>query len=258
MRWRAVLVDDEELASRRLARLLHDHPAVTVVGTASSGREAVETVNRERPDLLFLDIQMPGMDGFAVLRSITEMPVVIFVTAYDEYALRAFEENSVDYLLKPVSADRLDAALQKLDRLHGGRSPADAEDPMRRLERIAARIEEFAGAPAATQRLTVKLGDRTLVLDLAAVAAFVADSKVTLALVGDHEYPVDYTLDELESRLGTRRFFRTHRSSLVNLDAIREIHAWFGGRLKLSLKCGKREITVSRNRVRAIQDSLSI
>lgn len=257
MPWRAVLVDDEELASRRLGRLLRDHRAIEVVGTASSGREAVEIVDREKPDLLFLDIQMPGMDGFAVLRAVTHMPTVIFVTAYDEYALRAFEENSVDYLLKPVSKDRLDAALQKLDRLER-RSPTEGGDAMGRLERIAARIEVFAGASAATQRLTVKLGDRTLVLDLAGIAAFVADNKVTLALVGDHEYPVDYTLDELETRLGARRFFRTHRSSLVNLDAVREIHAWFGGRLKLSLKYGKREITVSRNRVRALQDSLSI
>ncbi len=257
MAWRAVLVDDEELATRRLARLLRDHPSVEIVGMAASGREAVGVVDREKPDLLFLDIQMPGMDGFAVLRAVTHMPAVIFVTAYDQYALRAFEENSVDYLLKPVSKDRLDAALQKLDRLER-RSLAEGDDPMGRLDRIASRIEEFAGASHASQRFTVKLGDRTLVLDLSGIAAFVADNKVTLALVGEHEYPVDYTLDELETRLGARRFFRTHRSSLVNLDAIRELHAWFGGRLKLSLKSGKREITVSRNRVRALQDSLSI
>jgi two-component system LytT family response regulator len=185
-------VDDEELATRRLQRLLAELDDIEIIGTASNGREAVEKINQNRPDIVFLDIQMPGMNGFDVLRNVSSVPLVIFTTAYDEYALRAFEENSIDYLFKPIEKTRLVQAIEKLKRLR--EDPRKQETLLSELKRFAQRFR-MADDKTVTQKIPIKRGDATLVLDLSSVAAFVADDRLTFAWVGEKEYPVDYTLE---------------------------------------------------------------
>ncbi len=243
MSLRAAIVEDEELARRRLAKLLLRHPEVTLVGEAQSCPEALELVEAQRPDLLFLDIQLEGCTGFELLAQLPEPPLVIFTTSHDEYALQAFAAEGLDYLLKPVEAEDLERALRKLARLT--RPPTG--DLEKRLQRLLERAERGA-AGAAPQRIPVKLGERTLLIDLAQVTHFSAKDKyVFVHTLGGKEYIVEPSIGELEQRLDPRRFVRVHRATLVNVDHVREIQAWFGGKYRLLLgDKGSVEVLVSK------------
>ncbi|MEW6367225.1 MAG: LytTR family DNA-binding domain-containing protein [Acidobacteriota bacterium] len=255
MRYRAIVVDDEELAVKRLVRLLAEIGNVDVIETAMSGPEAVRKIDAENPDIVLLDIQMPGMTGFDVLRRIKRQPLIIFATAYDEYALRAFEENSIDYLLKPIERDRLAAAMQKIDRLRSG-SGDSRPGQLLAIEEMLKRIE--SRQQHRRTNISVRVGNKTLVLDIASISAFVSEDRLVFAWVDEKAYAVDLTLDEIESRLAACRFLRIHRSAIVNLDFVGEIHSWFGGKLRIRLKRGNRELTVSRARAQTLRDALSL
>jgi len=225
---RAVIVDDEELARKRLRRLLDKHPGeIAVIAEASNGEEAVAAINAEHPDVIFLDVQMPGVDGFEVVRRLKEKPFIIFATAYDQYALRAFEENSVDYLLKPIEQDRLDKAIDKLRGVLPQPSPSITEN----LERMIARLS----APA-QRRLKVQVGDKMFFVEHADITYIEAKEKYTFVHTADKEYMMDLTLNELEERLDPAEFVRIHRASIVNVKHIREVVKWFAGRFKVRLK----------------------
>jgi two-component system LytT family response regulator len=260
---RAYLVDDEPLALKRLARQLASCEGVVVCGSATDPIVALEFLLRDEVDVVFLDIQMPEMNGFELLSRLNPPPMVVFTTAYDQYALRAFQVNAIDYLLKPVDRLQLDRALQKLRRLQASlRSGPPLQDWMKReeLQQWLLQLADSFRSAARTypDRITSRTGDRVRLIDLRRVSHFYAADKLTYASVGGQSFSVDYTIAQLERDLDPARFFRIHRSVLVNLELIQEVHAWFAGRVRLRLADGKHtELTVARDRVRALKEHLS-
>jgi two-component system, LytTR family, response regulator len=259
---RAYLVDDELLAIERLARLLAGFDSLRIVGSATDPAQALDYLNSESGksiDLLFLDIQMPGLNGFEFLSQLTEQPFVIFTTAYDEYALRAFEVNSIDYLVKPIETAQLVRALKKLDRLQPAVRPDWQRDPDLPilLKELAASLR--GQQPDYPRRIASRVGERISFLNLDAVTHFVAHDKLTYAIVDGRRHCVDHTIAELERRLDPAKFLRIHRSALVNVDWIHEVNSWFAGKVILSLKDAQRtQIPVARDRVRSLKSRLGI
>jgi len=256
---RVYLVDDELLAVERLARLLADYPSIVVAGSATDPAAALEFLAREPVDALFLDIQMPGMNGFELLARLTEQPLVIFTTAYDEYALRAFEVNSIDFLLKPIDLEQLQRALRKLERLRGGAKPDWMRQPELRsfLEQLAAKLRP--GPADYPERITSRVGERVYLVELGNVTHFYARDKLTYAVAGGRSYAVDHSIAELERKLDPRRFVRIHRATLLNLDWVAEVHARFGGQAVAILKDGPRtELPVARDRAAALKQRLGL
>jgi two-component system LytT family response regulator len=256
---RAYLVDDEPLAIERLERLLSNFPAVRVAGSAIDPAAALEYLASETVDVLFLDIQMPGMNGFELLSRLAEQPFVIFTTAYDEYALRAFQVNSIDYLLKPVDAEQLERALKKLDRLRPAEKPDWQRNPelQTMLRELADQLRgQRADYP---RRIATRVGERISFLDLDSVTHFMAHDKLTYAVVNGRQHSVDQTIAELERRLDPAKFLRIHRAALVNVDWIHEVNSWFAGKVIVSLKDVQRtQLPVARDRVRALKERLGI
>lgn len=232
MTYRTVLVDDEPPARKRLTRLLQAHAEVAVVGEAATGEEAVACLRAERPDLVFLDIHLPEYDGFEVLRRLEDPPLTIFTTGHDRYALRAFQAASIDYLLKPVEAETLARALQKLNRL----TRASRGDLEQRLQEFLNRFPVPQAPPEYLQKMAVRVGERALLIEMADVSHFEAKDKyVFLHTLAGKEYIVEQTVAELEGRLDPRKFVRVHRSTLVNIDHVKEIQTWFNGKYRLVL-----------------------
>jgi len=254
---RAYLVDDEQLAIERLERMLSAFDGLHIVGRATDFADALDFLHRESVDVLFLDIQMPGMNGFELLARLTEQPIVVFTTAYDEYALQAFEVNSIDYLLKPIEAEPLARAIKKLDRLRPIVKPGWQQSPQLPglLQELAASLRtQQASYP---RRIASRVGERISFLELDAVTHFLAQDKLTYAVVDGHPHSVDQTIVELERRLDPTKFLRIHRSALVNVDWIHEVNSWFAGKVVLSLKDAQRtQLTVARDRVRTLKDRL--
>jgi two-component system, LytTR family, response regulator len=254
MRLRAYLVDDEPLALARLARLLEETRRVEVIGSTTEPEEAVEVLTKALPDVCFLDIQMPRLSGFEVLARLPQQPIVIFTTAYDQYALNAFAVNSVDYLLKPVEARDLERALDKVERLGmaGTLSPAALSALVKTM---AESLRETQ--PRYPERIASRLGERLRFIDLTAVTHFFAEDKLTYASVGGKAHCVDYSIAELEQRLDPRQFLRIHRATLVNLAWVKEVAPLPGGGLNLRLKDdAQTDVTVSRDRARLLKARL--
>lgn len=243
MSYRTILVDDEQPARRRLARLLAAHPEVLVVGEADTGADAVQVIRDLRPELAFLDIHLPHFDAFEVLRKVEEPPLVIFTTGHDQHALQAFEAASIDYLLKPVEPESLARAIAKLKRLTQA-APGDLE---RRLHEFVAGFRSPV-APEYMNKMAVRVGDRAFLIDMAQVTHFEAKDKYVFLHTGEGKnHLVDGTLADLETRLDPRKFVRIHRSTLVNVDHIREIQNWFNGKYRLVLDDRKAtEVLVSK------------
>ncbi len=239
---RAIIIDDEELARKRLRKMLQSYEKnLEVVDEAENGQDAVGKVEALHPDLIFLDVQMPGFDGFEVVRRLRYKPFIVFTTAYDEYALKAFEENSVDYLLKPIEQKRLDKAIEKLRRMFDT-SKSEVNENVERL------LSQLASPPP--RRLQVKTGDKILLIDIDSVTYFEAKDKYTFLHTTEQEHIVESTLAELEVKLDNRSFVRIHRSTIVNIKYIREIVKWFGGKYKIRLKDkDQTELVVSRGYV---------
>jgi two-component system LytT family response regulator len=259
---RAYLVDDEPLAIERLKRVLASFESILIAGFATDPAQALEELNSHSigsVDVLFLDIQMPGMTGFDLLSRLAVQPFVIFTTAYDEYALRAFEVNSIDYLVKPIETAQLARAIKKLNRL-GPVSKSDwqqSPDLPNILQELAATLR--GQRPDYPRRVASRVGERISFLDLETVTHFIAHDKLTYAIVNGHRHAVDQTIAELERRLDPGRFLRIHRSALVNVDWIYEVNSWFAGKVILSLKDPQRtQIPVARDRVRALKSRLGI
>jgi two-component system LytT family response regulator len=252
MVYKAVVVDDELLALKRLQRLLRDERDVEVIGAAENGRDAIALIDDRKPDLVFLDIQMPGMTGFDVIRSLKHAPVVIFTTAYDEYALEAFETSAVDYLLKPVEKARLHKAIEKLKRLQASGSAGDIAQKLDRLlEAIGNRQKH-----AFLTHIPAKIGDRILVFAVGDISCFHASDKYTFLVAGDREVIIDRTLAELETALDPGCFVRIHRSTIVNVACVKEIVSLLGGRYLCRLKQPSRDLPVSRSMVANLRQVL--
>ena len=251
---RAFLIDDEPLALKRLGRLLERTEKVVIVGSSSDPLLAIEQLKVMPCDVVFTDIEMPELSGFEMLKKLQPPPLVIFTTAYSQYALQAFEVYSIDYLLKPISEEQLDRALAKLERIRGGLEPRPKLEQL--LQQLAAALPEKRSFPS---RLPSKLGDRVELVDVARVTHFFANEKLTYASTPKKDFVVDYTITDLEHMLDPRRFVRIHRATIVNLDFVRELYSWFSDRMMVRINDGKdTELTVARDRVKSLKDKLGL
>jgi two-component system LytT family response regulator len=250
---RVLVVDDEPLARARLKRLLGAIERVDVVGEAGSVPEAVPLVDSLRPDLVLLDVQMPGDDGFALLTRVAHRPAVVFVTAFDHYAVRAFEEHAVDYLMKPFRPKRLAAAI---DRVRAALARPD--ELARRLQQVLASVGSLrAERPETFERFTVRVGQKQLIVKADDVLWFGAEDKLVFAATPSARHYVNFTLDELERKLDPARFVRVHRSAIANLDHAAALRPGFAGTWRLQLDDAARtEVPVSRSRARVVKERL--
>ena len=246
---RALIVDDERLARNELRRLLSRHPEFEIVGEAQNAMEARNAIDDFEPDLLFLDVQMPGESGFDLLASLESVPLVVFTTAYDEYALRAFEVSALDYLVKPIDPKRLARTLERLLATWGARSPEPLPDES---------DTDRATAPLSPHdRVFVTDGERSWLVELGTIRLFESEGNYTRVFFGQEQPLINRSLNQLEARLDKRVFFRANRSQIINLKAVQGIHSWFGGRLMAELGDGQ-EVTLSRRRARAFRALMSV
>lgn len=225
----AVIIDDEKLAVKRLQRLLQPYqPSLTLIGEAHNGHQGLQLIEAQRPDVVFLDIEMPGLNGFDMLARLQRVPVVVFVTAFEEYAVRAFEENSVDYLLKPVEPERLSATVEKLKKLL---TPATEDTYPQQLWKLMEQLKPRK----VLFSIPVKIGDRILFVSPEEVSYFEAEDKyVYLHTLAGKRHLLDHSLTTLEEKLPDH-FVRISRSILVNRKQIREIQRHLAGRFVLLL-----------------------
>jgi len=237
---RALIIDDERLARKELAKLLEEHPTIEIVGEAVNADEAEQMINDLNPDLLFLDIQMPGRTGFQLLESLESVPLVVFTTAYDEFALKAFEVNALDYLLKPIQAERLSEAVQKIlekERAKAGRGPG---------KKLGLEDQVF-----------VKDGERCWFVSLASIRFFESDGNYIKVYFEANRPMIHKSLNALDDRLDERAFFRASRKHIINLSWVESIEPWFNGGLMVKLKGGDK-VEVSRRQAAKFKDMMSL
>jgi two-component system, LytTR family, response regulator len=241
-RIRALIVDDEPLARRRIRRMLARDAEVEIAGDCANGREAVGKIRELRPDLIFLDVQMPELDGFAVLEAVgaEAMPLVIFVTAFDQYALQAFEVYALDYLLKPFDRRRFDKALTRAKtRLLSVRTSDVGQQALALLEDLRAQSSYI-------ERLVVKAGGRAFFLKTEEIDWIEAEGKYVRLHVGKESHLLREAIGSIESQLDPKRFPRIHRSTIVNIDRVRELQPWFHNEYRVILRDGT-ELMLSRS-----------
>jgi two-component system LytT family response regulator len=252
---RALIVDDEPLARRRIRALLRADTDITVTGECGNGRDALAAIEAEMPDLLFLDVQMPELDGFGVVQAMEpdRMPIVVFVTAYDEHALKAFEVHALDYLLKPVDRERFRGTVERAKEQVRRAQSADAG------QRLDALLATLGDERRAEDRIAIKTGGRVLFVRLDDIDWIETAGNHVRVHAGKDIHQLRDTLGRLEQRLPSRKFLRIHRSTIVNIERIREIQPWFQGDHVLILRDGTR-LTSGRSyreRLRAFLDRMS-
>ena len=237
---RAIIIDDSRLARNELKRLLTDFDFLQVIGEASNAIEAKEIIESEKPDVIFLDIQMPGKDGFELLEELEVIPQVIFTTAYDQYAIKAFEVNALDYLQKPIERDRLSAAINRVAEKQNDETAKGDSDFLKPVDQVF-----------------VKDGERCWFVLLSEVPYFEVDGNYTKIFFKDQRPMIPRTLNYLESRLDPKFFFRANRRQIINLSWIEKIEPWFSGSIRIYLKGGK-EIDVSRRQTQRFKELTGI
>jgi len=250
MKIRALIVDDEQLARQRVRLLLGEEPDVEVIGESGDGFEAVDQIQATRPDLVFLDVQMPDMDGFEVLRRVPQalLPVVIFTTAYDQHALHAFEVNALDYLLKPSKPARFKEAVQRARDLIANKQAGVANRGLLTL------LGQSPAPAGQLTRLAVKTPGKVTFVDLDQIQAIEAAGKYAVVHVGKVNHVLRETMSSLESHLPPQQFLRISRSVIVNIDQIQELQPMFKGENLVLLKNGKSYPTTRP--IREIQQKL--
>jgi two-component system, LytTR family, response regulator len=252
---RVAIADDERPARSFLAAMLRGFDDVKLVGEASNGAEAIELIERERPDLALLDLQMPEIDGLDVVRLLkkSRMPLVAFVTAYDEYAVRAFELNAVDYLLKPVDKARLREALNRAhERLERGDLRMEA---VARVDAAAASYEE-ATRPPILERIPIRQKDEIVIVPVKEIASVVAEGELLrLTTERNETYTLSYRLKDLEARLDPARFVRLGRGALANVEMLRRVSSMPGGTYVVTMSNGQ-QLAVSRIQGRILREHL--
>jgi DNA-binding LytR/AlgR family response regulator len=246
---RAFIVEDEHPALQRLQEFLQRIPDIEIVGSEASGKKASDQIEAVRPDLLFLDIHLSDISGIDLLHLLSHQPLVIFTTAYDKYAIEAFELRAVDYLLKPFSEERLKEAVGRArERLTANEAPAEG---------IMQLLSNWNPQKDYLTRIPSKIGDKIYVLPDDDVVYFASEDKLVFAYLIDAKFMLNYTLEQLQNRLDPDKFFRIHRSTIVNLNYVKTIEAWFGGGYKMKVKDKKNtELTISRSAGRALRDKL--
>jgi two-component system LytT family response regulator len=249
---KTLIVDDEPLARERLANLLAPLEDIEIVGQCRDGEEAVTAIHDATPDLVFLDIQMPHMSGFDVIDAVgaEAMPLVIFVTAYDQHALRAFQVRALDYLLKPFDRDRFTEALQR------ARKQLDREETGDIGRRLLALVKDLRRDQPRSDRLVVKSGGRLFFLRADEIDWVEAAGNYVRLHVGSASHLLRETMTSIESRLDPEKFFRIHRCRIVNMDRIQELQPWLNGEYAVVLRTGER-LTLSRGYREKLQDRLA-
>jgi two-component system, LytTR family, response regulator len=242
--YKALIIDDERLARNELKKLLSDFSEIEVIGEAANADEGIEKIDSLVPDLIFLDIQMPGKTGFDMLQELDRAPHVIFTTAYDEFALKAFEVNALDYLMKPVEPKRLKDALQKLQQ---------AEEK----EAAASLASSFRGMLSENDQVFVKDGERCWFVKLGEVRLFESVGNYAKVFFGTNKPLILKSLNALEERLDEKVFFRANRKHIINLHMIEKVEPFFNGGLMLDLKGGEK-IEVSRRQAVKFKEMMSL
>lgn len=242
---KTILIDDERLARKELRTLLEKHPEIDIIGECANATEAKSMIEEQRPDLIFLDIQMPGKSGFELLEDLSYLPKVIFVTAFDEYAIRAFEVNALDYLLKPVEDFRLADAIKKLNSKEP--EPADDDDTDDGNEQKLMMDDQ----------IFLKDGEKCWFVTLSDVRVFESEGNYVRVYFDKYKPLILKSLNNLEKRLDEREFFRINRKFIVNLKEIVHIEPWFNGGLQIKLKNGEM-LEVSRRQATRFKDLLSL
>jgi two-component system LytT family response regulator len=237
-----LIVDDEPLARERLRDLLQTHPEIEIIGECANGNDAVRVIKEQAPDLVFLDVEMPGMDGFGVIDSLepSAIPAIIFVTAYDQYAVRAFEVYAVDYLLKPFDQERFEKALERAKKELTGSESASIS------RRILDALEEIKNRPHHLERLVIKMNGHVFFIKVEEIDWLEAEGNYVRLHAGKESYLLRDTITSLEKQLDPKVFVRVHRSAIVNIDRIKELQPWFHGEYRIVLREGV-ELTLSRN-----------
>ena len=234
----AIIVDDERLARKELQSLLVQFPEIKIIAECNNAEDAITEIDKLKPDLVFLDIHMPGKDGFGVLEELDHMPQVIFVTAYDEYAIKAFEINALDYLLKPIQPERLEESIKKLDTTPI--TPISDENKLGENELVF-----------------VKDGDKCWFVKLADVPMFESEGNYVRVYFDGNKPLILKSLNNLANKLDERHFFRANRKFIINLNWISSIENWFNGGLKVKLKNGE-EVEISRRQASKLKDLKSL
>ena len=250
MNIRTLLVDDEDLARSAIRHALSASPDIEIVGEAANGIEAIEKIGELRPDLVLLDIEMPGFDGFEVVEHLANPPVVVFVTAYDEYAVRAFEANAIDYLLKPVQPERLERALARVRQ----RIPPGVIQNNSDLKDIRLVARERAEP---LRRIAARRGKRIVIVPLREIIRVEIEDKLVFAITATDRLLIEKTISELETMLEPVGFLRISRGELVNLETVKELLPWFSGTWRVKLTNGE-ERDVSRERSRQLKEAMGV
>jgi two-component system, LytTR family, response regulator len=239
---RALVVDDEPLAREMIREMLANDSDVEIVAECANGREAVDAIKSAQPDIVFLDIQMPELGGFEVLESLDPeiTPYIIFVTAYDQYAVRAFEVHAFDYLLKPFDQERFNAAWDRV------KAQIKLEQSGERDRHILALLEELKSGPRHLERLVIKNGGRVFFLNVQDVHCIESEGNYVRVYDNHKSYLLRETISSLEEQLDPKQFRRIHRSAIVKIDQIKEMQPWFHGEYRIIMENGK-ELTLSRN-----------
>jgi len=240
---RTLVIDDERLARKELISLLDGFTEIEVIGECSNAEEAVEMIEKEKPDLIFLDIQMPGKNGFELLEELVSVPKVIFVTAFDEYAMKAFQVNALDYVLKPIDPDRLNSAIDKVIN----------------VPEATALEQEVTneGILSLDDQIFLKDGEKCWFVTLREVRMFITEGNYVRVMFNDQKPLVLRSLNNLEKRLDERTFFRANRKYIINLKWVEKIETWFNGGLMVKLKSGE-DVEVSRRQSSKFKELLSL
>ena len=248
---RVLIADDEPLARERLRSLLASEDWLEVIGECQNGSEALDSITRLKPDLVFLDVQMPGANGFQVIEAVgpERMPLVVFVTAYDKYALRAFDVHALDYLLKPFDRDRFEQTLTRARQQLERRSTGDLE---RRLLEL---VQDLRGQPHRLERFVIKAGGRVFFVRSDEIDWIEAAGNYVKLHVGTDAHLFRETMNALEAQLDPDLFFRIHRSHIVNIERVKELQPWFNGEYVVFLRSGTR-LTLSRGYREKLQDRI--
>ncbi len=248
--FKVLIVDDERLSRRRIRRLLTLEPECEVIGECQNGSEALAFLNRVGPDILFLDVQMPELDGFEVIRALTQLrPLIIFTSAYEDYALRAFEVQAFDYLLKPFDGRRF------LDTLQRAKKQLRQERAGESDRRLVELMENLAVPKPPPDRIAVRNNGRVVFVKLEEIDWIEASDNYVCLHCARETHVVRETMSELESRLNPAHFLRVHRSAIVNLDRIKELQPWFRGDYRVILRDGT-ELTLTKNHREKLESRL--
>lgn len=250
-RIRALVVDDEPLARAMIREMLESDSEVEIVGECTNGRDAVEAIKSSAPDIVFLDIQMPEVGGFDVLESLdpNASPYVIFVTAYDQYAVRAFEVHALDYLLKPFDRERFEVAWRR------AKTQIKLDRTSRRDQDIITLLEELKAGPRYLERLVIKNGGRVFFLHVQDVHCIEAEGNYVRVYDNQKGYLLRETISSLEEQLDPKQFLRIHRSAIVKIDRIKEMQPWFHGEYRIIMENGK-QLALSRNYRANLQEAV--